>query len=54
MVVYTCDRCKKTFNKKDRYNKHTNRKIRCEITTDDSKNNNIIDYFLKYYFFHSF
>lgn len=37
MVVYTCERCQKKFNKKFDYNKHMNRKIPCKIINEEEK-----------------
>ena len=46
MVSYKCERCKKVFNQKCRYNDHKNRKIRCLIKNDiDDKYNDNFDYY---------
>jgi len=31
MVEYECKRCKKLFDQKSNYNRHINRKTKCEI-----------------------
>lgn len=41
MVSYTCDRCKKTFNKKSNYEYHINRKIKCKDIVVSSTNSDI-------------
>jgi hypothetical protein len=40
MVVYKCERCKKIFNQKCKYDEHCNRKIPCLIQKKNNKNNN--------------
>lgn len=35
MVVYTCERCLKTFDKKYKYDVHVNRKNPCEKLADE-------------------
>lgn len=35
MVVYKCDRCDKTFDRKSNYSTHINRKNLCKITTQN-------------------
>lgn len=38
MVIYTCDRCKKNFNKKYDYDNHVDKKIPCIINSKINKN----------------
>jgi uncharacterized C2H2 Zn-finger protein len=42
MVVHTCERCNKEFNKKSNYLEHINRKFICKII--NKKTNNIIEH----------
>jgi len=45
MVLYTCDKCNKTFDQKNNYSKHINRKKPCHqtINKDDENNHNKCD-----------
>lgn len=43
MVEYKCNRCNKTFNKKQNYDVHVNRKYKCTINNDKDNNRNIDD-----------
>lgn len=40
MVVYKCERCKKIFNQKCKYDEHSNRKNPCPIKNKSDENNN--------------
>jgi len=38
MVLYTCDKCNKTYDHKGGYIKHLNRKLPCDKKNNDKKN----------------
>ena len=40
MIIFTCEKCKKEFNRKDSYIKHMNRKYSCVIEEKQLKQDN--------------
>ena len=42
MVLYTCQRCLKEFDRKSNYTRHINRKNKCvKITSNNNNNQNV-------------